>query len=56
MFNFSEKMVPQEQYDVLKAKFACAELQVHQQVEDMASKDKELKRKEDQLIEMENVF
>ena len=52
----NQNMVPREQYDALKAKFIENETSVKKRLETVDDLESQLKRREDQMIEMESVF
>jgi len=48
--------VPQEQYDALKSKFAAHDLSIKKHEETVQNLEREIKRRDDQINEMENIF
>ena len=46
---FMGGMVPSEQYEVLKGKFACLNIQIEQQKDEAQKLEKEIKTREDQM-------
>lgn len=48
--------VPQEQYDALKAKFAAHDLSIKKHEETVQNLEKDIKRRDDQINEMEQMF
>ena len=52
----SKNMVPREQYDALKAKFIENETSVKKRLETVDDLETQVKRREDQIMEMDKVF
>lgn len=49
-------MVPKEQYDALKAKFIENETSAQKRLESIDALEAQIKKREDQMMEMERIF